>query len=163
MYPNFETFNWSPEGWGQNVGVNHFRTGGILKRKTSPGGGGTPPTSCPKCWTVFSHWRLRYPYRRGHATKIRRPLATTCFFLPQTHRHGITLFHFWSWIISCPSSHQTFPPFLQRSSISTLDWSQTTCYCNFSCFSPHFTQTTAPWHSFQNLMCKFCICPVLKM
>ncbi len=67
---NFETFNWSPEGWGQNVGVDHFRTGGIPKCKTSPCGGGAPPTSCPKCWTFFSHWRLRYPYRRGHAIKI---------------------------------------------------------------------------------------------
>ncbi len=45
--------------------------------------------------------------------------------------------------IGCPCSHQTFPPFLRRSSISTLDRSQTTCHCHFSCFSPHFTQTTS--------------------
>ncbi len=25
-----------------------------------------------------------------------------------------------------------------------MDQSQTTCYCHFSCFSPHFTKTTAP-------------------
>ncbi len=44
-------------------------------------------------------------------------------------------------LFCCPCSHQTFPPFLRRSSISTLDRSQTTCHCHFSCFSPHFNQT----------------------
>jgi hypothetical protein len=29
--------------------------------------------------------------------------------------------------------------------ISTLDRSQTTCHCLFSCFSPHFTQPTVPF------------------
>ncbi len=38
---------------------------------------------------------------------------TTWFFLPQTHRHGIALFHFLSGIISCPCSHKTFPPFCE--------------------------------------------------
>ncbi len=36
-------------GRGQIVGVDPFRPGGISKCLTPPGGGGTPPTSCPNC------------------------------------------------------------------------------------------------------------------
>jgi hypothetical protein len=35
-----------------------------------------------------------YIYQRGHATKVRRPLAATWILFPQTHRHGIPLFNF---------------------------------------------------------------------
>jgi hypothetical protein len=38
-------------------------------------------------------------------------------------------------------------------SILTLDRSQTTCHCHFSCFSPHFTQTTAPFGIHFRIQC----------
>ncbi len=46
-----------------------------------------------------------------------------------------------------------FPLFLQRSSISTLDRSQTTCHCHLSRLSPHFTQKTAPFGIHFRVLC----------
>ncbi len=106
---------------GAKMLVDRFSTGGIPKCYKSPGGGGAPPTSCPKCWAFFSHWCLRYTYQSSHTTKTKRPFATTWFLFLQTHRHGIPLLYFRSWIIGCPCSNQTFPLFLRRSSFSTLD------------------------------------------
>jgi hypothetical protein len=42
-------------------------------------------------------------------------------------------------------AEKKFPPFLRRLSFSTLDRSQTICYCHFLRFSPHFTQRTTPF------------------
>jgi hypothetical protein len=49
---------------------------------------------------------------------------------------------------SCSKNQETigghFPPFLRRERLSTLDRSKTAYHHHFSCFSPHFTQTTTP-------------------
>ncbi len=34
-----------------------------------------------------------------------------------------------------------------------MDRSQTTCYCHFSCFSPHFTKTTGPLGIYFGIQC----------
>ncbi len=41
------------------------------------------PTSRPKCWAFPCHWRLQYPYRRGHATKIWRPKESSAWMFTQ--------------------------------------------------------------------------------
>jgi hypothetical protein len=42
-------------------------------------------------------------------------------------------------LLAAHAAIKHFRHFLRRSSISTLDRSQTNCHCHFSCFSPHFT------------------------
>ncbi len=81
MRTSLAPFNWSPERRSQKIGVDHLCTGGFPECKTPPGSSGATPASCPNSSAFSGHWRLRYPHRRGHATKIWRPLAAPWIFL----------------------------------------------------------------------------------
>jgi hypothetical protein len=111
-----------PKGWsGQNVGVDSFHPGGFPKCKTLPGVGGVTPTPCPKYWTFPCHWCLPHPYRRGHATKIWRPLAASWFFLPQANRHRVPLSTFDHELLAAQAAIKHFYHFSRRSRFPTSD------------------------------------------
>jgi hypothetical protein len=87
-----------------------------------------------------------------------RPLA---FFSRKLTDTGSRYSTFDCKLLAAQAAIKHFCHFCEGRAFSTLDRSQTACYCHFPCFSPHFPlDNNAIWRLSQNLMYSCCICPV---
>ncbi len=137
---NFETFNRPPDGGGGAITLEWTVSAQEAFQNAKPLLAAAVPLQHPAPNAELS---LATDASDTHIGGVmqqesRDQSAATWVLFPQTHRHGFLLLNFWPQIISPSCSNQTFLPFLQRSSFSTLDRSQTTCYCHFLRFSPDF-------------------------